>query len=328
MPPRLVIAAIALTVALGAAPAPLAITIDPGPVVLSGDFPDPFLLAAEGGILAYATNDMPRANVPMAFSRDIARWRRLPQDALPRLPAWAKRGWTWAPEVLAVAGGFRLYFTARHRATGQQCVGVASAARATGPFVSPGATPLVCQHALGGSIDASPFRDIDGRLFLLYKNDGNHPSARTTTSIWSRPLAPDGLAFTGEPVAIAVNDRPDEGAVVEAPTMLRTGGRLILLYSTGDFGWPKAAAVSPYAIGAALCDGPQGPCRDLAQPVLASRAQPPCLSGPGHQSVLAWRSALLVAFHAWETVGRCRRGAAIRQMHLGQLRVVAKTPAD
>lgn len=33
--------------------------------------------------------------------------------------------------------------------------------------------PLVCQHGDGGSIDASPFGDGDGSLYLHWKNDGN-----------------------------------------------------------------------------------------------------------------------------------------------------------
>src|SRR5437868_2136307 len=142
----------------------------PGPLyppVIRADFPDPFLLEYAGGYLAYATNT-DNANVQMASSADLATWRLLfddaaagkLHDALPVLPAWATAGDTWAPEVIQISGTYVLYFTARHTASGLQCVGAATSADPRGPFTPQGSQPLVCQTALGGTIDASPFREI------------------------------------------------------------------------------------------------------------------------------------------------------------------------
>src|SRR4051812_13962590 len=88
---------------------------------MPGDFPDPFVLQSQGRFLAYATNpDRGHVNVQMAESADVVTWKILRDggkvhDAMPILPAWAQRGFTWAPEVLKTDLGYVLYFTARDR---------------------------------------------------------------------------------------------------------------------------------------------------------------------------------------------------------------------
>ena len=69
--------------------------------------------------------------------------------------------------------------------------------------------------------------------------------------------------------------------------------RFLLLYSAGSWAGDR------YAMGYALCEGPQGPCRN------ASRRRPwlergPLLAGPGGAGAFTdrdgrWR----LAFHAW-----------------------------
>lgn len=307
------------------APAP-----DAGTPALKTDFADPFVLGHGGRYLAYATNILQgRVNVPVAFSTDLATWNLMAdpehptglRDAMPELPSWAARGATWAPEVFRIGNRFLLYFTARHRRRGQQCVGVAvSDGEPRGPFVPHGSEPLVCQHDLGGTIDASPFRDSDGQLYLYYKNDGNHPSARRATELWAQRLAPDGLALAGEPVSLLRNDAGWEAHVVEAPFMVRRGAAYVLFFSANDFAWQRHERLSSYATGYALCEGALGPCADApANPILASRRQPHCLSGPGHPMVFEADGREYVAFHAWATRGGCRPGDPVRYMHIAPL---------
>ena len=40
----------------------------------------------------------------------------------------------------------------------------------------------------GGTIDANPFRDTDGKLYLYYKSDGN--AVGKTSFIWGQRLSP------------------------------------------------------------------------------------------------------------------------------------------
>ena len=138
-------------------PAPLA-PLPPGD---GRDAPDPFLLEDGDRWVLYSTQ-VGLANVPVATTPDLATWSA-PTDALPELPAWAEWGRTWAPGVPRRPGDFVLYFAARSRATGGQCIGAATSTSTTGPFISTSLEPLVCQPELGGSIDPHPFVDTNGR---------------------------------------------------------------------------------------------------------------------------------------------------------------------
>src|SRR3954454_15025494 len=203
--------------------------------VLKTNFPDAFVLPHGAEFVAYSTND--GANVPVAVSRDLKVWTVLPDpadpkrkyDAMPRLGSWAKEGFTWAPEVLELNGKYLLYYTASARRENTQCVGVAVAADPKGPFVDSASAPIVCQTKLGGTIDASPFKDTDGSLYLYFKNDGNRVHART--ALWGQRLAPGGRAAAGEPQELLRDDERWEDRVVEAPTMVRAPSGYALFYS-------------------------------------------------------------------------------------------------
>lgn len=294
-----------------------------GPV-LRTNFADPFVLPYAGRYLAYATNmhgDL--ANVTMAFSTDLVTWNLMAvpgnpdafHDALPTLPRWAERGRTWAPEVIRLGDRFILYFTARHRARDRQCIGAAVARDPRGPFVPHGNEPLVCQTDLGGTIDASPFRDTDGKLYLYFKNDGNHVGK--PTQLWGQRMGADGLTLEGEAVALGRNDTPWEGRISEAPFMVRRGAGYYLFFSANDFAWQPRQRLSQYATGYARCTGPLGPCADAPEnPILASRQAPGCLSGPGHPAIFEANGRHYMVFHAWSAKRNCRPDQDARFMHI------------
>jgi beta-xylosidase len=289
---------------------------DPPPFVpvLEENFPDPFVMRHGNEFLAYATNaNEGRANVPMASSSNLADWTLVRDgdrlhDAMPDLAPWAREGFTWAPEVLATDSGFILYFTAKDRRSNLQCIGAATSSDPRGPFVSQATEPLVCQRDLGGTIDAAPFRDADGQLYLYYKNDGN--AVRKPTDIFAQRMSPDGLSMVGAPVALLRNDREWEAHVIEAPTMVRQGDDYVMFFSANHFGWETHQRLSPYSMGYARCEGPMGPCTDAANnPILYSynSRQAGCLSGPGHTSVFDAGGRQFIAFHGWSATPGCRR---------------------
>ncbi|MFO6445901.1 glycoside hydrolase family 43 protein [Erythrobacter sp. NE805] len=317
-----------LAAALLACAAPPASTAELQPFVpvYRTDFPDPFVIDHNGKYLAYATN-APRdqANVQMAVSDDLVNWAPLRDggrlhDAMPVLPSWASRGWTWAPEVMKLGETYLLFFTARETASGKQCTGVATAADPLGPFTSPAKEPLICQRDLGGTIDASPFRDADGQLYLYFKADAN--AVGKPTDIFVQPMTPDGLALTGEPKVLLTNDREWEAHVVESPTMVRHAGGYTLFYSANHFGWEPHQRLSPYAMGYATCAGPIGPCTDAPEnPILHSYMDKAagCLSGPGHQAVFAAAGRQYILFHAHIARGGCQNARKGRAMYIAPL---------
>lgn len=259
--------------------------------VISGDFPDPGVLVVGDVYYAYATNAYGK-HIQVASSRDLSHWTLLP-DALPTLPVWAADGaWVWAPEVIQIGGTFVMYYTAHDAASGRQCIGVATSMRPEGPFRDTRTAPFVCQTGLGGTIDASPFRDGDA-LYLYFKSDGN--CCHLATHLWGQRLTPDGLGLIGEPVSLVTNDQPWEGAVVEAPNMLKHDGGYYLFYSGNDY------AGAGYAVGYARCQSPLGPCVQASDnPMLASAHDGSApFAGPGGEAFFQAGGDTYIAFHAW-----------------------------
>lgn len=140
------------------------------PTVHPHDVADPDIVAGpDGQFYVYATNVNVWGtwiNTPVLSSPDLRTWT-FAGDALPTLPGWAQGGLTWAPGVDVFGSSWNLYFTARHRASGRQCIGVATAPSPTGPFTDGLGRPL------GGSIDPDTVRSADGRTWLLWKSDEN-----------------------------------------------------------------------------------------------------------------------------------------------------------
>ena len=271
--------------------------------VLRENFADPFILPVDNTYWLYATNASGK-NISLARSTDLLTWEVL-GDAMPALPKWAKLtgGLVWAPEVIAIGDRYVMYYTARDKASNKQCVGVAVSDLPQGKFKDTRDAPLVCQAPEGGTIDASPFRDDDGKLYLYYKNDGN--CCGIATYIYVQELATDGLSLHGEPVRLIRNDTYWEGRVVEAPTMFKHKGHYFLFFSANDY------AGVDYAVGYATCEGPLGPCEDAPEnPILASYLadKDAMVIGPGHQTVLQVGEQTWLIYHAWEVVAGSRRG--------------------
>jgi beta-xylosidase len=263
--------------------------------VISANFPDPFILKVDNTYYAYSTNANSR-NVPVATSTDLITWE-IGRDALPALPSWVdiSNKNVWAPEVLRIDDQYLLYYTARDKTSNRQCIGLATSDSPEGPFRDTSDTPFICQADQGGSIDASPFRDEDGTLYLYWKNDGN--CCLQATYLYGQPLAPDGMSLIGEPVQLVRNDQPWKGPVVEAPTMWRHGDRYYLFYSGNVY------SGEAYAIGYATCESPLGPCEDAEEnPILSSDMEnKPLVVGPGHQTILMDEAGeTWLVYHAWQ----------------------------
>jgi len=267
----------------------------PGVAVSSGeDESDPYLLVADGRYFLYTSGVPGLLNVPVATSTDFESWSPV-QDALPALPAWATPGYTWAPDVHRFGSTWELYFTAMLRGWSPptECIGSASGTSPLGPFVAR-ATPLICQLGLGGSIDPRVFTDSSGAHWMLWKSEQNIGGASTPTMLWSQPLSADGLTLTGRPSLLMEPDEGWQGTIVEAPQMVEVDGAYWVFYSGNWFNQPA------YAIGAARCAGPSGPCADTSTlPLLGSNAQG---LGPGEESVFEDASGLWLLYSPWHSL--------------------------
>jgi len=299
----------ALTGCSGSAPAPTsgsASSPAAGPTfAIDQDFADPDVIVHDGTAYAFATNT-PGFLVRSATSTDLRHWTVSETDALTALPGWAQPGRTWAPDVAEVSpGSFVMYLTAQDAASGRQCIGTATSTTPGGPFVPASETALVCPVDAGGAIDAATFRDDGGSLHLLWKTDGN--CCGLDTWIETAPLSPDGLRLTGAPVKLLKQDRAWEGALVEAPDLVKRDGVYVLFFSANDYGGDD------YAIGTATGSSLTQPFTSQEKPFLTSASHAGTFHGPGGQNVVSFGGKDWLVFHSWDD-SYAYRGMLVRPL--------------
>ena len=267
----------------------------PGPSftnpVYNSDFPDPYVLRVGDTYYAYATTNGSTTNIRTIRSQDLVNWEEV-GDALPALPEWSvlSSGYTWAPGVVQIEDQFLMYYVARDEDVDRQCIGVAVSDDPAGPFIDPNDEAFICQASLGGSIDAHPFKDDDGKLYLLWKNDGN--CCGLEVALWIQELSPDGMTLVGEPVKLIERDQPWERPLIENPAMVKHNDMYYLFYS-GNW-WES----HQYAISYAVCETVTGPCeKPLDEPWFEYEAP---VMGPGGQTFFTDKEGnLWMAYHAW-----------------------------
>jgi hypothetical protein len=271
----------------------------PARTILEGPDPtDPFMVRIDGRYFLYTSEGTSYLNVPVRTGTRIGRWSQ-PVDALPRLPAWAAGGLTWAPDVQKVSGGWALYFTALMAGftPATHCIGAAYARSPTGPF-TPVDRPFICQRDHRGSIDPRVFTESNGRLVMLWKSDDNAnpslpgPDQNGKTGIYAQDLSADGRALQGRAVEILSPSQAWEGTIIEAPDMVEAWGTYWLFFSGN---WYDS---SDYGIGVAACQSPFGPCQDPdPDPFLGSNQQG---SGPGEASLFKDNSGVYLLYNPFK----------------------------
>jgi len=202
--------------------------------------------------------------------------------------------------------GYVMYFVAKSRKSGRQCIGAAQAQNPAGPYASAAGQPLICQAEAGGSIDPASFTDQDGQRYLLWKNDGN--CCGQATWIYIQKLGEDGLSMVGEPVKLITTSLAWEGDLIEAPTLYQKNGKYFLFYSANAYYDER------YAGGLATADSLFGPYTKTERPYLESGMAGSSWVGPGGQDiVIGPDNETYLAFHGWD-----RRGIK-RVMYLEKL---------
>jgi beta-xylosidase len=165
--------------------------------VQAGDYPDPSVIRVGKDFYATATSSEWGPEFPILHSTDLVNWN-IVGVVFPRRPEWSVGNY-WAPEIWQENGKFYIFYVAR-RKDGPLCIAAATAAKPTGPYTDHGA--LECQEV--GSIDAFPIRDENGKLFVVWKEDGN--SVGKPTPLWAQELDTQNWKLVGKRQEILRND--------------------------------------------------------------------------------------------------------------------------
>src|ERR1700722_3492265 len=206
----------------------------------NADAPDPDVIRVGTTYYAYTTGT-DKGNIPVLTSTDLQNWSVV-GDALPSLPSWSARGFTWSPGVVSLESRYVMYYATEVAAGGEECISVATSTDPTGAVTDTSSAPFMCQTALGGSIDPQPFVDGDGSVYLYWKS--NAGASAVPAVIWAALLSPDGLSLASAPVAVLTQDQSWE-STVEGPDMVDASGAYVLFYSGGD--WNSAGYGVGYA---------------------------------------------------------------------------------
>ncbi|KAB7727952.1 family 43 glycosylhydrolase [Rudanella paleaurantiibacter] len=255
------------------------------PAVIPGDYPDPSVTKVGDTYWASATTSNWFPAYPLLKSTDLVNWQTV-GNIFNKVPDWADY-YFWAPEITAENGKVYVYYTA-HKKGGNLCVAVASADRPEGPYRDHG--PLVGQS--DGSIDGFPMRDETGKLYLIWKEDGN--SVKQPTPIWAQPMNEERTALTGEKKELFRNTDTWEGNLVEGVSMIRHGDYFYAIYA----GAGCCGTGCTYATGVARAKNLLGPWEKFSQnPILTDEGSWRC---PGHGTVVEKDGRFFFLYHAYD----------------------------
>jgi len=283
------------------------------PVISSVNFADPSIVEdIDGRWYAFATNDNPGPNVPVANARcPEGPWTVLSADIFPTAGAWSNGANIWAPDVRRIGRHYVLYYTATYAAqAAQHCVGAAVADNILGPYI-PGASPLACPLSQGGAIDPSGFTDVDGTHYVVYKVDGNSIGNGGScgnsvppivpTPLMLQQLAADGVTPVGDPIELL--DRGDaDGPLIEAPDLILHKGTYFLFFSSNCY------SSTFYDVSYATASSVKGPFTKSSAPLMTTD-NPFNITSPG--GATATVDGRNMVFHAQCPIGRCMFESAI-----------------
>jgi GH43 family beta-xylosidase len=273
---------------------------------------DPFVLNHDSYYYAYGT----APGAPNGWQFPVLRSSNLID--------WESHGWVlaplsganafWAPEVAYHEGLFYLYYSASGIEGRDHQLRVATSTSPLGPFVD-------CNQILipnePFTIDAHPFRDVDGEWYLFYARDflSLDDDYRIGTGIVVDKLI-DMVTLAGKP-AMVIRPHADwqlfqmqramYGAVydwytVEGAALRIHNGRYYCFFSGGA--WEQ----ENYGVAYVVADHPSGPYhrpQGVERPLL--RSVPGRVIGPGHNSFTeSSDGSEYIVYHGWDTAMTAR----------------------
>lgn len=258
----------------------------------ASDFPDPFILYANGEYYAYGTNVVGNI-LPMMSSKSLQNFQPI-GSALSVRPSYAGFPSTTSPTVAKIGNQYILYSNVAISGSPKvYVIGAMTASSPTGPFVQSGG-PLI-----GGDAGNADYFDPDvfmdgGKTWLAYATDfglGNN--------IWLHQLTNDGLSLTGSKTTLLldytkVKDENGQPVIrVESPSLIKAAdGTYVLFYAAND------ADQNNVYIGWATGKNLTSEFTDQG-PLITSSTFGNSVTGPGEASLFTDPTGMYLAFNGW-----------------------------
>lgn len=253
---------------------------------------DPQIITVGDTFYMYATNAEASGNTNYICawsSKNLTDWKWEGKAFIPARDAWAVSS-LWAPEVIEVEGTYYMYYSGHNISTGKMGVGVAVSNSPTGPF-----------HEIEGTfgdktysrteqpinpgfpiIDANPFIDEDGRIYLYVSRD----QVNKESSVFGMELDKDMVTVLSVTEKALVKpsqewENPTAGNTWnEAPFVFKKDGKYYLMYSANYY------KNSTYSVGLAISDNPLSGFQKVDyNPILEANPDWSHISGTGHNCI-------------------------------------------
>ena len=278
-------------------------TQSPQPVI-PGDFADPSIIRVGNTYYATGTSSEWAPHYPLFKSNDLIHWKQSGY-IFTKTPAWASSSF-WAPELFFRNGTYYVYYTARKKADGISCIGVATSKDPAKGFTDHGPVVAFGKEA----IDAFVIED-HGKRYITFKAYGldNRP-----IELLGYRLSDDGLKTEGESFMLL---RDEKKAGLEGQCIVKRNNYYYLFYSAGNCCGSKCS----YHVNVARATSLKGPYTEYENnPVLAGYDDWKCT---GHGTIVKTpKGEDFYLYHAYNKMNDVYTG---RQGMLGKLKWNEKT---
>ena len=188
--------------------------------VIPGDFADPSVIRVGNNYYATGTSSEWAPHYPLFTSADLIHWKQLGY-IFPKTPSWASSSF-WAPELFYYNDTYYVYYTARKKADGISCIGVATSKDPAQGFTDHGIVVEFGKEA----IDPFIIKE-NGKLYITFKAYGLNDRP---IELLGYQLTDDGLKTEGEPFMLL---RDDEKKGLEGQCIVKRNNFYYLFYSAG-----------------------------------------------------------------------------------------------
>ena len=254
-------------------------------------------------------------------SKQLNYWENLGPAYLPDPYSWAITR-LWAPNAIKIGDTYYLYYSAYNHTTKRNGISVATSKTPYGPFHEYEGVDHYGNTITRGdqifefgfsAIDAAPFKDDNGDLYLYYARDQVNGVSESwgvklidpVTADYStntRLTTPGKSSLDSVSYDLTWEIKTIGGKWNEAPFMIKLGNKYYLTYSANYFG------VVEYSVGYAVGDSPLGTFvkpHSYATENLLLGVDPndqsgswDFMAGPGHHCFFYAGDELMIGYHA------------------------------